>query len=620
MPWTCPDCQADVADDTSGACPSCGRQKTAWTIGDRTRTLVVGPGKKRFDVLRGESSAPVTSGGEYDAATWTATDVASAVPKGRVRGLLASGLAPAPRDVMTVRVLAPGAGRRVKLTLLYEADRARDVELAVPDDGRDASDVRVLPVFGAPGEEAPVVDGVQVVDVSEATELGYAPAVKAAAAGKPARQVRLEAPGIVRVLITGLQCDLDKTFLLPDAVPAMKALKRIYAREAPRELLVVGHADATGQPDYNVGLSALRADIVAAYLRDEVPTWLDWYTTPHPQGRPWGTLEDQYMLSVVGDDAGPFYGGACDGVPGPATQDAVARFQAHANATQGAGLAEDGQCGPATREQLVRAYMAEDGTTLPPEATLVTHGCGEYHPAVATADGVAEAENRRTEVFFFPAGIAPPPQTPCPAPSGCAEHEQWLGQTTRTIDLRDGLGNVDVRVLDRAGSPVPDVHVRLVGVGADEGRTGPDGRLLLEDEVPGEATLIASKEGYLDAEASLVVPAGWQTLAVDLVLKPNVVDVVVRRYPGARRGVERMELRSDDGAYSQVLEVEAAAPIDETRGLLRFSGLPSGKRFSLYRQRPGAEWPVFRNLTRARLLPRDDGSSRSSVLDPKAQD
>lgn len=623
MPWSCKECSAAVADDATPACPACGAAKASWTVvQDRTRTMVVAV-KKRLEPLRGREPAPSTtrSATPYSAAEWLPTEVATAMPKGRARALLAAGLLPGAADVLTLRAPDP-ATTSIRVTTLPAKARGRDVELPARAAGGRA-EARLLPVFGA--LEDPVDDivlpGVATLDVSDRTDQGHAPSLEVSLGGKGKRKVRLEAPGVVRCLLTGLLADLDKTFLLPGALPAMKALKRIWAREVPREVLVVGHADATGAADYNAGLSRRRAEVVGAYLRDDVAAWLAWYQGGHPQGKPWGVVEDQHMLSALANGEGAFYAGPVDGAAWtPATQAAVKRFQVDANARDGAGLAEDGLCGPRTREALVRRYQAADGTTLPAGARLLVHGCGEYHPAVQTQDGVAEQENRRMELFFFPAGAAPPPVDPCPGPTGCAEHAVWLGNTVRTIDLRHGLGGLDVRVLDVAGQPVEGAAVHLTGVGADQGTSGADGRVVFQDEVPGPATLLASKQGFLDGSAEVEVPAGGASTAVDLVLQPNHVDIVVERRPGRRLAFDRLELRSDDGEFSRTLRVDEAAPLDGDRALLRFVDLPPGRTFSLYEGLGARERPAFRRVGHALLLPR--GSEKPAdrgVLGPSAE-
>ena len=56
----------------------------------------------------------------------------------------------------------------------------------------------------------------------------------------------------------------------------------------PAALLVVGHTDTTGEPEYNDRLSLERAEATNAYLTDDVDAWLTWYGTDRPPEKRWG--------------------------------------------------------------------------------------------------------------------------------------------------------------------------------------------------------------------------------------------------------------------------------------------------------------------------------------------
>src|SRR5262249_22301426 len=154
--------------------------------------------------------------------------------------------------------------------------------------------------------------------------------------------------------------------------------------------------------------------------------WLKWYQSPISSKR-WSFTEDQNMLSKVADASGaPYFAGAITGVNDAATQDATRRFQTDN------GLKADGQLGPDTRRALVTRYMELEGTTLPADATLVTHGCGKFHPVDATTG--ADQGNRRVEIFLFDGPVDPPPHNPCSFP-GCTEYPRWVSQATEDVDL-----------------------------------------------------------------------------------------------------------------------------------------------------------------------------------------
>ena len=79
---------------------------------------------------------------------------------------------------------------------------------------------------------------------------------------------------------------------------------------------------------------------------------------------------------------------------------AVARFQGFSNTTRGTALRTDGVADDATRTELIKLYMAQEGTSLPENATLQTHGCGPFHLATQTGPDVDEQQNRRVEVVI----------------------------------------------------------------------------------------------------------------------------------------------------------------------------------------------------------------------------
>ncbi len=236
-----------------------------------------------------------------------------------------------------------------------------------------------------------------------------------------------EVPRILRVRMTGMLFETDKTFLLPDAMHGIRGLVNLYREHMV--VVVTGHTDRVGAPGYNLSLAKQRARSIVHYLRDEIDDWLAWYTY-QPHSSVWGLREDQHMLSAIIDDATgqPFYTGEVHGYYDQATRDAVQRYQT------ARGLAIDGAPGPQTRGSLIADYMQLDGTTLPEGAQVELLGCGENHNEVPTADGVDEPENRRAEIFLFDPGPAEPAApAQCPG-DGCA-YETWKTETTATYDF-----------------------------------------------------------------------------------------------------------------------------------------------------------------------------------------
>jgi outer membrane protein OmpA-like peptidoglycan-associated protein len=268
-----------------------------------------------------------------------------------------------------------------------------------------------------------------------------------------ARHVIVLPPLIVRVRLVGLLFESDKTFLLPSAMPGIRRLKELYDDHTGKTVLISGHADRAGAVSHNLALSVERAKAVSAFLQDDDGDWSSRYEAGKQQSLVWGAREDQYMLSAVVDDGGdPYFAGAVTGKTDDATRDAIKRFQADNGLSSGAMNAD-------TRSALITKYMATDGTTLPAGTTIVTHGCGESHPSVATADSVALAENRRVELFFFRGPVEPPPVDPCPS-GGCAEYPEWVEETVQTVDVNSDP-EVVVFLVDELGLPLKNVAVQI---------------------------------------------------------------------------------------------------------------------------------------------------------------
>jgi len=316
-------------------------------------------------------------------------------------------------------------------------------------------------------------------------EEGATAEVTEAAAPAPAEETH---DGVYLGRMRGLHFETNKCFLLPAAVPGVRRIKQFHDAHPAGQVLVIGHTDRAGSEDYNLTVSEERAAAVAAFLTNDVAAWTAWYGSGKPAEKRWGVREDQYMLSTLGPDGG-LYTGPVTGSNTQATRDAVRRFQEWSNSSRGTSLAVDGAIGPATRDALVLAYMEQDGTTLPDDVTLTTHGCGEFHPEEQTADGVASATNRRVDVFLFEASVEPPPVR-CANP-GCAEYEQWRAAVDEEIDAEASVDDVlEGRVFYRNGDPAPRVPFVIVvgGQATQGGYTDEEGRYRVEG-VSGDAEI-----------------------------------------------------------------------------------------------------------------------------------
>lgn len=335
-----------------------------------------------------------------------------------------------------------------------------------------------------------------------------------------AQQVELP-PEVTRVRLTGMLFENDRTFLLPSAMEGIRGLVDLYKQHPKLEGVITGHTDRLGDAEYNRALSAERAQSMAHYLRDEIEPWLRCYQGS-PSSQPWGTREDQHMLSAVKDSAGqPYYAGEVHGALDPPTQDAARRFQ-HDH-----GLAEDGFPGPDTRRALITEYMALDGTSLPPTAVMLQLGCGENHNEVPTEDGVVEPENRRVEIFLFDPG-PPDPGAPSRCPGQGCPYEAWKRRATKTIDFDhpdDSHVSLTVLTKDRRGVSVPKATVEIRGPVESDGRTNASGTYTATDLTPGKYTVRAMQEIFISDPVEVEITSG--SAAIEVVL-PDVGFVVCK--------------------------------------------------------------------------------------------
>lgn len=234
-----------------------------------------------------------------------------------------------------------------------------------------------------------------------------------------------------RARLIGMFFDLNKCFLLPSATLAIKSLVKTYDAHPQSEVLIVGHTDTSGQEAYNETLSLERAEAVAAYLTDKVSEWETFFGEGKPNEKRWGLLEVQHMLTRLPEGKPAHYAGTPNGANDAKHQTAVKAYQTEK------GLKVDGIAGPNTRKALITDYMALDGTTLPKEASLTVHGCGENFPVQETGDSVRSPENRRVEIFFFDGPVTPPPEGKI-SKKGAKDYPEWLKAVQTTIDLSGG--------------------------------------------------------------------------------------------------------------------------------------------------------------------------------------
>ncbi|MCA9709703.1 MAG: hypothetical protein KDK70_27945, partial [Myxococcales bacterium] len=246
-------------------------------------------------------------------------------------------------------------------------------------------------------------------------------------------------PYVMLARLFGLTFETSKSFLMPDAIPSVRAMRRLYDGNPQTTLLLVGHTDTVGEPSYNDPLSLERAESMAAFLTDDVEAWFAWYGTGKPAEKRWGSREDGLMMaSFLGerDDA------------------SVGVFQREYNLAVEAGqvpgptIDEDGAIGPQTRRALIRAYMAHDDTTLPEGVEPQVHGCGENFPLGedgeqlddAPAQAQEDRTDRRAELLFFDQamGVQPPPPG-ANSGAGSPQYPEWRARARVVEEYRAGV-------------------------------------------------------------------------------------------------------------------------------------------------------------------------------------
>lgn len=318
-------------------------------------------------------------------------------------------------------------------------------------------------------------------------------------------------PRLIRVRLSGMMFETDKTFLLPDAMHGIRGLVDLYSDHEDLSVVITGHADRVGSPAYNLDLSDGRAQAIGQYLYDDVESWARNYSGP-PSGARWGAREDQFMLSAITDEGGaPFYEGEVDGIFGGQSQDATKRYQA------ARGLAVDGISGPNTRTALITDYMALDGTSLPEAADVQFLGCGEHHNAVPTADGVAEEANRRVEVFLFDPG-PPDPAVPDACPGAGCPYETWAARTAETYDFNHELGALRVECRDEDGHLLEGVRVEVIrGTEAERAAVSDEaGLVLFGSLLPGSYIVRGAGRGHISDDEPAMVAGTEGAVALTL--------------------------------------------------------------------------------------------------------
>lgn len=393
-----------------------------------------------------------------------------------------------------------------------------------------------------------------------------------AAADAPATLAPPVAPPgeVTMAKLTGFFFETDKCFLLPGAMSSIKALKSMYDQHKGSEMLLVGHTDRAGSEGHNLHLSWERAEAVAAYLKDDAAAWMPWFAADKPKSKRWGAREVAHMLSALPAGEPVFYthaapDGADDDLTKPVSAElkaAVRKFQEWSNAKRGTSLAVDGAPGPMTQRALVAAYMDIDGTSLPKGTALVLSGLGESKPAVATGDGVSEAKNRRVEVFFFPKGVKPRPESKPAASATQApakaqqQYEDWKKQVHTQTELE----------APKEGPKPPPAPGESVGVKifARGDKESSGGAAVAHEKWRVRQADGATSEGKLDAGGSGRVPCAGETCDITF---PRRGRGAIEAVTAGGQKAEQLTAALPAGVSAA--DVEALAPVRRREHFLR---------------------------------------------------
>jgi outer membrane protein OmpA-like peptidoglycan-associated protein len=382
-------------------------------------------------------------------------------------------------------------------------------------------------------------------------------------------------PNVLLARLLGFHFDTGATFLLPSAIPNVRAVRELYARYGGSHLLVVGHTDATEEHDDASALSLERAETTAAYLAEDVDAWLLRYEPGGGVGKRWGSAEDKLMLKSLPDFPDK-----------PPAENAVRWFQ------RTRGLTVDSKAGPQTRRQLIGEYMALDDTKLPPNIAIEIHGGGDGFPLPdpppdeqAAWDRHSAQEHRRVELFFFGGGHGVLPAAPGPtaAPDGL-EYSEWLRRSRQVVDLSAEGSTKEVTMLEMA-----DVLFRTNScVVAPEGEDpSSDGAHPSLETVGLIATILRHAEAHPDKR---LLVAGHcdttATVAFNQTLSEERAAVVLSLVLGQREEFARLcHSRHAVADYKQILSWVARAfdePFDCDPGTIdnvAFTGIEPVRRF-----------------------------------------
>jgi hypothetical protein len=349
--------------------------------------------------------------------------------------------------------------------------------------------------------------------------------------GSPVRFNTIE-PGLFSIAcwrMDDARFDFDSSFIRPEAKKEFGLLAAIAKNQPGSPLSVFGHADPSGNDDYNKVLSGRRAIAVHSMLIRDPDRWEELFTQPF-KGDQWTSQQLRLILETLPSAAGAPFADP-DASPPISTAAAVTQFQREN------GLAVDGKAGPDTRRKMFLAYMDFlcDGNALrlkpsdflgggaDPGGKGDLQGCSEFNPILVFSRAEAKRfeapalkserdadnqVNRRVVIFFFDKGVRVDESSwPCPrvkeGVAGCKARFWSDGEKRRNPqDVRRQYQNsadtfacrfydrlamkspceaavqlttFDVRLVDFAKEPIPGAPFRILqGAGVRRGHAGDD--------------------------------------------------------------------------------------------------------------------------------------------------
>jgi hypothetical protein len=209
--------------------------------------------------------------------------------------------------------------------------------------------------------------------------------------------------------------DITDTAPKEDRITGLAVLKTVFIRlmEFPdQKIIIAGHTDTSGDANYNLTLSDLRAESILCILDGNKERWVKISKDKHKN-------EDiqQILLWVYVTRAVDCHPGKIDGIIGSKTKSALKNFQTYYNEYFKQSIKVDGIAGSETwgafydvyQDELKKMLDVNEPEMMQYRTTLRWQfqdhkfiGCGENWPVEeASKDNYRSRRNRRVEILFF---------------------------------------------------------------------------------------------------------------------------------------------------------------------------------------------------------------------------